>query len=78
MTLLCVQVLHDGANYREGVLVVLGEVVGYARAAGVDVGAAELLGGDFFARRGLNQGGPPRKIVPVPFTITTSSLIAGT
>ncbi len=26
----------------------------------------------------FTSGGPPRKIVPVPFTMTTSSLIAGT
>jgi hypothetical protein len=26
----------------------------------------------------FTSGGPPRKIVPVPFTITVSSLIAGT
>ncbi len=26
----------------------------------------------------FTSGGPPRKIVPVPFTMTVSSLIAGT
>src|SRR5215208_4436107 len=53
--LLRVQVLHDRAYYGEGVLVVLGEVVGYPRAAGMDVCAPELLGGHFFAGRGLDE-----------------------
>jgi hypothetical protein len=47
--LLAVQVLYDGADYGEGVFVVLREVVGDTRAAGMDLGAAEFLRGHFFA-----------------------------
>ena len=54
--LLHVQVLNDGADYGEGVLVVFGEVVGDARAAGVDVGAAELFRRYFFAGCRLDEG----------------------
>ena len=40
---------------RQRVRVVFGEVVGDAADAGVDVGAAELLGGDLLAGGGLHQ-----------------------
>src|SRR5215207_5455959 len=56
--LLGVQVLDDGADYGEGVLVVLGEVVGHTRTAGVDVGPAELFGGYVFARGRLHERRP--------------------
>jgi hypothetical protein len=38
------------------VLVVLGEVVGDARSAGMDVGPTQLLGRNLLAGRGLHQG----------------------
>jgi hypothetical protein len=47
--LVAVQVLYDGADYGEGVFVVLGEVVGDTRVAGVDLGPAEIFRGYFFA-----------------------------
>ena len=43
------------AHDREGVRVVVGEVVDHAAGARVHVAAAELLGGDDLARRGLHQ-----------------------
>ena len=55
--LLAVQVLYDGADYCEGMLVVFGEVVGDAREAGVNLGAAELLRANLFAGRCLDEGG---------------------
>ena len=59
-------------------LVVERLVVGDAGAAGVDLGAAELLGVTSSPVAAFTSGGPPRKIVPVPRTMTVSSLIAGT
>ena len=59
-------------------LVVVGEVVGDARQPGVDVGAAQVLGLTSSPVAAFTSGGPPMKIVPVPLTITVSSLIAGT
>src|SRR5688572_33033317 len=53
--LLPVQVLYDGADYGEGVFVVLGEVVGDARAAGMDPGAAELFRGYLLSGCSLDQ-----------------------
>ena len=46
---------EDAARDLEGVLVVVGEVVGDARQAGVDVRAAEVLGRDLLAGRRLHQ-----------------------
>ena len=43
-----------------------------------DVGASELLGAHLLAGRGLHERRAAQKIVPVPRTITVSSLIAGT
>ena len=76
--LLAVQILYDGANYCEGVLVVLGEVVGDSREAGVHLGAAELFRRYFLAGRCLDEGRTAEEDRPRPLTITTSSLIAGT
>ena len=45
----------DPPRDRQRVLVVLGEVVGHAGEAGVDVGAAKLLGRDVLAGRRLHQ-----------------------
>ena len=45
---------HRAANSQR-VRVVFGEVVGDAGEARVDVGAAELFGGDFFAGRGFHE-----------------------
>ena len=46
---------HDRPAQLERVRVVFGEVVGDAGEPRVDVGAAELLGGDFLAGRGLHE-----------------------
>ena len=59
-------------------VVVVGEVVGDARQPRVDVGAAQLLGRDLLAGRGLHERRAARKIVPVPLTMIVSSDIAGT
>ena len=42
------------------------------------VGATEVFRRDFFTGRGLHQGGPARKIVPLPLTMIDSSDIAST
>ena len=52
---LAVEIRDDRAAEREGVLVVERLVVGDARLAGVDLGAAQLLGRDVLAGRGLHQ-----------------------
>jgi hypothetical protein len=54
------------------------EVVGDAREARVDVGAAEVLGRDHLARRAFTSGGPARKMVPCSRTMIASSHMAGT
>ena len=53
-------------------------MVGDAGAAGVDVGAAELLRGHVLTGRGLHERRAADEDLPVPRTITVSSLIAGT
>lgn len=68
----------DVAQQLHRVGVVVGEMVGDARAFGVQSAAAELLGGDVLADGGLHQRRAPRKIVPCSRTITVSSHIAGT
>ena len=45
----------DRPRQVQRVVVVFGEVVGDARQPRVDVGAAELLGGDLFAGGGLHE-----------------------
>jgi hypothetical protein len=64
-----VQVRDRGARQRERMGVVLREVIGDARQPRVDVAAAEVLGADDLADRGLHQRRPARKIVPWFFTI---------
>ena len=54
----------DRAPERERVLVVERLVVGDAGAAGVDLGAAELLGRDVLAGRGLHQRRPAEEDRP--------------
>ena len=48
-------VRDDRPRQLQRVLVVFGEVVGDAGEPRVDVGAAELLGGDLLAGRGLHE-----------------------
>ena len=50
-----VQRADDRAREVQRVVVVFGEVVGHAGQARVDVGAAELLGRDLLAGRGLHE-----------------------
>ena len=50
-----VQVADDPPRERERVVVVQSEVVGHARHARVDVGAAQLFGGDDLAGGGLHE-----------------------
>src|SRR3712207_6574350 len=63
--LFAVQVLYDGADNGESVLVVLGEVVGDARAPGVHLRTTELFGGYLFAGGGLHQR-PAAQEEPAP------------
>ena len=72
------EVGDDRAHERERVLVVVGVVVGDAGDARVHVGAAELFGLTISPVAACTSGGPPRKIVPLPATMTVSSDIAGT
>ena len=46
----------DAAHDAQGVLVVLGEVVGDTADAGVDIGAAKLFGSGLFARGRFHEG----------------------
>ena len=46
---------QDAARDGQRVQIVFGVVVGHARDAGVDVGAAQVLGADLFAGRGFDQ-----------------------
>ena len=73
-----IQSTHDLAHDLERVLVALREMIRDAARRAVDVRAAKLLGRDILARRRLHQRRTAEKIVPWPFTMTVSSLIAGT
>ena len=73
-----VQPGHNRPAQPQRVIVVLGQIVGDARHLRVNIGAAELFGAHLFARRGSDERGPPRKIVPVPLTMMVSSDMAGT
>ena len=53
--LLPVEVGDDAPDHAERVAVVVGVMVGDARDAGMDVGAAQILGADDLADRGLHQ-----------------------
>ena len=55
---------------REGLVLVLRQVVDDAALVDVDVLAAELLLGDVVAERRLHDGRAAREDVAVPFTIT--------
>ncbi|MEI2716118.1 MAG: hypothetical protein V9E98_03830 [Candidatus Nanopelagicales bacterium] len=59
--------------------IVVREMVGDPRRAGMKFAAAEVLGSHDFAGGGSSPaGGPPKKIVPWLRTMTASSLMAGT
>jgi len=64
--LLAVEGLDDAAGLGEGVAVVERVVVGDPGVAGVDVGAAELLGGHDLAGGGLHERRPPEEDGALP------------
>ena len=68
----------DRPRQLQRVLVVFGEVVGDAGEPRVHVGAAELLGRDFFAGRGLHERRAAEEDRPGAFDDDVSSDIAGT
>jgi hypothetical protein len=73
-----VEVADDRPAEREGVLVVEGEVVATPETfvwRSPPPRSSALTSSPVAA---FTSGGPPRKIVPIPRTITVSSLIAGT
>jgi hypothetical protein len=51
----------DIAQDRHGMLVVLGQMIDHARAAGMQLAAAQLFGRDVLAGRGLHQRRPGQK-----------------
>ena len=52
-----VQIADDAARDAQCVGVVFGQVIGDAAGAGVQLGAAQILGADHLARGGAHQGG---------------------
>ena len=63
--LVLVQVGDDPARQRQRVRVVLGQMVGHARDPGVHVAAAQILGRDHLAGRGLHQRRPAQEDRPL-------------
>lgn len=61
-----VEVRHGAAGERDGVGVVDGEVVGHAGHGAVHLAAAEVLGADLLARRGLDQRRAREEDVALP------------
>ena len=69
---------HRPPRQRQRMGVILGQIIGHARQAGMHIAAAQILGADHLAGGGLHQGRPSQKIVPCSFTMIVTSLIAGT
>jgi hypothetical protein len=66
LRLAAVEVADDVARDGQGMGVVLGQVIGHARQARVDVAAAQFFGRHHSPVAAFTSGGPPGRWCPVP------------
>ena len=72
------QVFDEVTDDRQRVVIVFREVIGHSADPRVHIRAPSSSAVTSSPVATRTSGGPPRKIVPVPFTMTASSDIAGT